>query len=291
MTGRRQRTLRTPVAWTGFGLFGSQDVTVRILPAPEFYGRVFQRIDLPGAPLIPAHVKFVQSSFRRTLLVRGTARVEMTEHLLAALFALKIDNCLIQIDAAELPVLDGSSYPFATGLLESGIVEQSSPAVVFQIPEEGLVCDEEGRGSICFSAVRSGQLTISYELDHPHPGIGRQRFQREISPESFLSEIAFSRTFLPACEVEPMRRQGFGARATEENILILEENGPLGGSLRAPEECARHKILDCLGDFALLGCDIVGRIQAVRSGHMLNHRAVQQWSQSLAQTRASRLAG
>ena len=270
---RRQRTIARPVLVEGFGLFGGADVRMSLLPAPANSGLVFERVDLPGRPRVSARMDYLVPQPRRTVLERGAARVEMVEHVLAALAGLWIDNCLIQLDALEPPVGDGSSLEIVEALLYAGITEQRTTQVQFPVTDELTVSTPGERGSML--ARRSDSYTIRYDLDYGQTVIPPQTFTATITPEEFVREIAFARTFVLASEVALLKARGYGQRATTQNLLVFGPQGVIENSLRAPDECARHKLLDCIGDLALCGGSPVGHFQAVQSGHHLNHRMVE----------------
>lgn len=273
MPHRMQRTLARPAVYRGFGFLTGAEITLTCRPADEDAGIAFQRLDLPGTAPIPASLEFVVPRQRRTAISAGGATVEMIEHVMAALAGLQIDNCLVQLDAPEPPGADGSSLPFVQALLEAGVVEQSAPRDVLVIDSESRVSGEQGEsGEISAGPVPRRTLVITYELDYgPRSPIRPQQHTFEFSPELFVTNLAFARTFLLEAEAQALKAQGYGARVTERDLLIFGPHGPIGNELRAVDECVRHKILDCVGDFALLGCDVHGHFRAFRSGHALNH--------------------
>lgn len=300
MTPRPQRTIARPAAVNGFGLFGGQDVRLRFLPAPPNHGIAFQRMDLPARPRIPALIPYVQSRPRRTAIARGGAGVETIEHVLAALAGLQIDNCLVQLDAIEPPVGDGSSRHFTAALLEAGIEAQLVPRRVLRIEQPEVVRIPGATGEIHLSPAEDAALTLRCDIDYAGSSIGRQCCALTITPESFLSEVAAARTFILESEVEGLRAQGYGRRVTTDHVLVFGPTGPIDNSLRFENECARHKLLDCLGDLALLGCDIHGVVAAQQGGHALNQAVVRRLAgrgpaktsdRSGAESPADRLAG
>lgn len=288
---RQQQTLAQPAEVSGFGLFGGQDVVVRFQPAAENTGIVFQRVDLPGAPTVPARLEYVIARPRRTTIRRGAAIVEMIEHTMAALCGMQIDNCIVQIDAPEPPGGDGSSLQFVTALQAAGIVRQSAKRQVCCVSQSVQAQGEGEGGDIQAGPINQHGLVITYALDYgPRSPIRPQNLTVLVTPELFVSELAHCRTFVLEAETAALRAQGYGLRATEQNLLIFGEHGVLGNTLRAPDECARHKILDCIGDFGLLGCDLRGHFRCFRSGHALNHaicRGVQASTSEIAERRAA----
>ncbi|MEZ6056352.1 MAG: UDP-3-O-acyl-N-acetylglucosamine deacetylase [Planctomycetaceae bacterium] len=278
---RNQRTIERPVEIRGIGLFGSTDAKVRLLPAPECHGIAFLRTDLADRIRIPALIRYVISRGRRTAIGRHGAVVEVIEHLMAALAGLQVDNCLIEIDGPEPPSVDGSALPFVEAIDQAGIAEQSVSRRVCVIQERECLFAPSGRGRIEMGASAPGTLHISYDLDYDAPAIGRQSAETIVTPETFTREIAFARTFVLESEVVLLQAAGLGTKATTESLLVFGDNGPINNQLRADAECARHKILDCIGDFALLGCDLQGSFQCVQSGHALNHDLVRHLDKQL----------
>jgi UDP-3-O-acyl N-acetylglucosamine deacetylase len=290
MPGRLQRTIEQPVEACGVGYLAGRDVTVRLLPAAIDEGIRFRRVDLPGAPLIPARVEFTVARRRRTAIERDGATVELIEHVMAALAGMRIDNCTVELDGPEVPGFDGSSLRFAEMLSSAGAVEQQAERRVLVVPSTVLVTEPANDSEISYRPVSRPTLAISYHLDYgARSPIRPQELCVEITPESFLRELAFSRTFLLEQEAEALRAAGYGARTTSQDLLIFGPNGPLDNPLRAPDECVRHKILDCLGDFALLGCDVEGHFSAYRSGHHLNREIVRKLLARAADARAGTL--
>lgn len=272
MQPRRQRTIARPAEFHGFGFFTGADVTLRFLPDDEHAGIRFQRVDLRGTKPIPATLDHVVGRQRRTAISNGEATVELIEHVMAALAGLQIDNCLVQLDAPEVPGADGSSLDFVQTLLAAGIVEQSAPREVVVIRQPSRAVADGNNSEITAGPIFRRTLVISYELDYgPRSPIKPQLMTYEFSPESFVTSLAFARTFVLESEVAALKAQGYGSRVTERDLLIFGNEGVLGNELRAPDECVRHKVLDCIGDFALLGCDVHGHFRAFRSGHNLNH--------------------
>ena len=276
MTPRRQRTLTRPAEYSGFGFLTGAEITVSFLPADENFGIRFQRTDLKGTEPIPALLENVIPRQRRTAISNGAATVELIEHSMAALAGLQIDNCLVRLNGPELPGADGSCQPFVQELLKAGIVEQSAPRETLVIRSDSRATMADG-SEISAGPVFHRTLVVGYELDYgPRSPIKPQLLTFEFSVEHFVRDIAYARTFILQSEVAALQSQGYGSRVTEKDLLIFGPEGVLGNELRAPDECVRHKILDCIGDFALLGCDVHGHFRAYRSGHNLNHSICQQ---------------
>lgn len=271
---RNQQTIRQPTSVSGFGYWSGLDVTVEFRPAAAGTGLVFVRRDLAGTPRIPVRIENRVDVQRRTVLGDRTVSVDMVEHVLAALTGLRIDNCEIWVDRAEMPACDGSSQAFVEALLGARIVRQESvrPQLIISNPLQ--VGDERGwmRAEPDF-----GRLTIDYTLDYSNqPFIGRQSLAIDLTPRTFVEQLASARTFVLKSEIDWFRQQGFGQRASYRDLLVIGEQGPIDNRLRFPDECVRHKALDVIGDLTLAPFDIVGRIVAYRSGHQLNADLVRQ---------------
>ncbi|MCA9078783.1 MAG: UDP-3-O-acyl-N-acetylglucosamine deacetylase [Planctomycetaceae bacterium] len=271
---RHQRTIARPTTVTGIGLFGGADVTLRFLPAPENHGIAFQRIDVCGANVIPALIDYAIKQPRRTAIAHQGVTVATIEHVMAALVGLLVDNCLVQLDALEPPAGDGSAQLFADALTEAGIVEQTAPRHCLTITNKAMVFSLEGHENIHAEPSNSGQYTLTYDLDYSHPHISPQSASTEVNPQSFLDAVAFARTFVLEEEVTALQAQGFGLRMTPQNLLVFGPDGPIDNRMHTSDECARHKLLDCIGDLALIGCDLRGNIHASRSGHHHNRQLV-----------------
>jgi UDP-3-O-acyl N-acetylglucosamine deacetylase len=272
---RRQQTLARSVTVSGFGLFQGCDVTAELCPADPGHGIVFQRVDLPGDPRIPALVEYVAPQNRCTLLTCEGASVAVVEHLLAALAGLQVDNCLVRLSAPEPPAGDGSALLFVEAVQSAGIVPQDALRETIAV-EETVVHVESERVGIAAQPARAREYQIGFVLDYGPGPISQQSVNLTITPESFLAELANCRTFVLKSEVDQLRAQGLAQRATTQNALVFGPEGVIDNTLRRADECVRHKVLDCVGDFALIGCDLVGRFTATRSGHRLNHAIIRQ---------------
>ncbi|MBI1323062.1 UDP-3-O-[3-hydroxymyristoyl] N-acetylglucosamine deacetylase [bacterium] len=267
---QRQRTIREAVRIGGRGYLSGAEVTLEFRPAAANTGIVFIRTDLPGSPPVPATVDHVVPRQRRTAIACGEAVVEMVEHVMAALAGLAIDNCVVAIDGPETPGCDGSSLDFVKALRRTEIVTQSPLARVITIDRNLRV--NEGEMSISIEPSSSGQdFSIEYELNYPKaPVIGRQRRVFDLGPGAFELELAPARTFVLDHEAEMLKAAGIGRHCTAQDLLIFGPDGPIENTLRFSDEPVRHKMLDVLGDLALAGQRIHGRVTANRSGHSLN---------------------
>lgn len=291
MSVRRQRTIARPAEASGYGFLTGEKITLRFLPAADDFGIAFQRGDLPGTAPIPARLDYVVPRQRRTAISRQGATVEMVEHVMAALAGLQIDNCLVQLDGPEPPGCDGSSLDFVRVLLDAGIVDQSADKPLLVIAQEAKVRGERDDSEISATPVSRRSLIITFELDYgPRSPIRPQQLTIEFSPELFVTSLAYARTFLLEAEALALKQQGYGAKVTEKDLLIFGSQGVVGNSLRAVDECVRHKVLDCIGDFALLGCDVHGHFRAYRSGHALNHAVCRQVAALAAEPEVERAA-
>ncbi len=246
---------------------------VEFRPAPPWTGLVFVRSDSESRPRIPALAAHRIEVPRRTVLSTDDTRVEMIEHALAALAALQIDNCEIWVDRQEMPGLDGSCQAYVDVLDWAGVTVQNAQRETLRITDVIRLGDEQS----WIEARPSSQpgLSLRYELDYgPRSPIGKQTLQYTITPRVFREQLAMCRTFLLKSEAEWLIAQGLGHRATLQDLLIFDVAGPVDNTLRFPDECVRHKLLDLVGDLALAGCDLQGHITAYRSGHRLNAEMV-----------------
>jgi UDP-3-O-[3-hydroxymyristoyl] N-acetylglucosamine deacetylase len=269
---RQQQTLAEKVSCTGTGLHGGVPVHITLSPARAGSGIVFVRCDRGRAIEIPAQAARVTSTRLATTLGSGDAGLRTVEHLLAALYGLGIDNVRVHVDGPELPVMDGSAASFVYLIRSAGIFVQREPRAVLRVLEpleidEGIrrIRIEPGRG-----------LRISYAVDFAHPAIRRQQLEIDaLDPRRFESEIAPARTFGFLRDVHPMWSAGLAKGGSLQNTVLLDDERVLNAEgLRWPDEFVRHKVLDLLGDLALLGVPIEGHIQVECGGHALHHRLV-----------------
>ena len=278
---RRQRTIQREAELEGRGLFTGTPVRLRMKPAPPNTGLVFTRTDLGSDARIAVSIQSVAKRFQRTALASGDVTVETAEHLLAALVGLHIDNLLVELDAPELPGCDGSAADYVRLLRQAEVVEQEADRPVLAIIEPVTV---QATGSVIAALPGpEDELTITYHMDYGDGAvIPPQLFHLRLNPDTFVSELAASRTFILASDVEHLRQRGYGPEATYEDLLVFGPEGPINNTLRFPEEPARHKVLDLVGDLFLMNCDVRGRIVAMQSGHTLNHRLIRRLLQQAA---------
>ena len=265
---RSQRTLRRPVSVTGVGYWSGQKNLIELEPAAAGAGVVFVRADLSDAVPIPACVDCRVEASSRTNLCVGSARVEMVEHLLSALAGLDIDCCLVRVHGEEMPGLDGSALAFVEAIEAAGAEELEAP--IDPIIVDAVVRVGDDTAWIEASPPRFAGLSVDYELDYGDGPIGRQVLSVQVTPEAYRTGLAAARTFLPLEDAERLRAAGRGLAATHGDLLIFGSDGPIGNTLRWPDECVRHKVLDLVGDLSLAGRPIHAHIRACRSGHRLN---------------------
>jgi len=261
-----QKTLAQPVSFSGIGLHSGRRVEVTLYPAAANQGLRFVRTDLPGRPQIRAHYSRVVDTTRATSLGENGTTLATVEHLLAALGGLGVDNAMIEVQGPELPIMDGSAAPFSSLLRAAGLRELPWPRsyVLIRKPVEFRQGDQWMR-------VTPGEPSITYTIDFSHPLIRRQRYSVALRSESFCTEIAPARTFGFLKEVQVLQNQGLALGGSLDNAVVLDDTGVLNpGGLRFPEECVRHKILDAVGDLALLGLPLLGRLEVGRGSHELH---------------------
>lgn len=270
---RNQRTIAAPATVEGIGYWSGRDVRVEFRPAAAGTGIIFVRGDLPGCPRIPATAANRIDVSLRTTLRTGDATVEMVEHIMAALSGCQVDNCEVWVDQPEMPGCDGSALPFVAALHQSGIVAQDAPRPLVSVDQSVRLGNEQSW--IEARPGTPGKLTIRFDLDYGSGNpIGQQSLEILLSSRYFRLNLAPSRTFLLQHEAAALQDRGFGLRTTFDDLLVFDADGPIGNTLRFPDECVRHKIVDMIGDLALAGCDLAGRIVAYRSGHRLNAELV-----------------
>lgn len=278
---RHQQTIGKPAEVTGVGFFHGADVTLRFLPAEPGHGIAFRRTDCRDSAPIPARIEYAVERHRRTAIEHQGVVVELTEHVLSALAGLQIDNCLVEIDAIEPPGCDGSAICFVEALLDAGIVPQDELRDSVHVHHPLWAREDGDRSEVSARPLSRQTLAITYHLDYGiRSPIAPQTLTVEVSPETFVNEVAYARTFVLESEVDALKARGYGLRTTARDLLVFGENGIIDNELRAVDECARHKILDCIGDFALLGCDVYGHFNAYRSGHSLNREIIRRLKRS-----------
>jgi len=267
----RQQTLEKAVEIEGVGLFFGAPVSLRCLPAEPNAGIRFVRVDLSGRPSVPALADCVPAPKRYTTLKNGEAEVFMVEHLLASAAGLGIDNMIVEADAPEMPIGDGSALTYAQAFLKAGIRPQD--AEKRWMAPDSPVSVTESDVAIMAAPLPEG-LLATYVLDFGQQFVKSQAATFALDRETFLREIAPARTFVLRPEVDAFIQKGLGKGATTENTIVLELNGDISVDLRFPDECVRHKLLDMLGDLYLVGAPLRGRVLGFKSGHATNIRLV-----------------
>jgi UDP-3-O-[3-hydroxymyristoyl] N-acetylglucosamine deacetylase len=265
---RYQRTLARHVECSGFGLHSGKKVNLTIKPAPVNHGIRFVRIDLPHKPIISAHFRNVVDTSLATTLGADGVIVSTIEHLMATFAGLSIDNVLVEMDAHEAPIMDGSAELFTSMLQKAGIKNQSGKRYTFVV-KKPIEMEEDGKKVGLYP---SDGLKISYTIEFDHPLVRRQSYTISLTDTLFEKEISRARTFGFLHEVNYLKQNGFAKGGSLENAVVLDQDRILNHEgLRYEDEFVRHKVLDCIGDLSLLGMPFVGHIVAHKSGHALNH--------------------
>ncbi len=287
----KQQTIKSPIGFSGKGLHTGVQVSMNVIPAPADYGIVFRRVDLEGAPEIPALSDFVTDTSRGTTIERGEAKVSTIEHILSALWTLGVDNAIVEIDNCETPIMDGSAGEYARAILEVGVEEQAAERVFYEVTEKKIyTIPDKGVAIILYP---DDDFSVSVHVDYNSKVIGNQYATFGLG-DDYTAQIAPCRTFCFVHELEPLMKMNLIKGGDLDNAIVVVEH-PLsdeqldhlkkifnkneitinGGyinnlELRFSNELARHKLLDLLGDFALLGRRIKGRVWATRPGHFAN---------------------
>ena len=263
----RQRTLKTLVSAAGVGLHTGQKVRLTLRPAPAETGIVFRRIDLPSPVDIPARPEAVGE----TCLVRDGVKIYTVEHLMSALGGLGVDNVYVDLDASELPIMDGSASPFVLLIQQAGIIEQAAPKRFLRVVRRVEVKDGDKWARL--EPFEGYKLSFSIEFRHPVIERTTQAVEVNFAETSYLKEIARARTFGFMHEVEDLRESGLALGGGLDNAVVLDEYRVLNAEgLRFADEFIRHKLLDAIGDLYLLGKPLLGAFAAHKSGHALNNK-------------------
>lgn len=261
-----QTTLKQSIAVSGIGLHTGVEVNLSLKPAPENTGYIFVRTDLDNFE-IPASVEYISHCSYATTLLRKGVLLSTCEHLLSALRGANVDNCFIELDNIEIPIMDGSSENFIELIERAGIAEQDAPRHFLKILEKV----EFAQGDRKMSVEPSDRFEIECVIDFPHPFINRQTYHFEMKNGSFGCEIASARTFGFTQEIEMLRKANLALGGSLDNAIVLTPDGMLNENpLRFSDEFVRHKILDIIGDLALLGMPVLGKIRAEKSGHAVH---------------------
>ena len=270
MTEQRQTTLAKPVRFSGVGIHKGEPVTLTINPAPPSSGLVFVRSDMRAAP-IPTHADKVRNTQLATVIGEGEATISTVEHVLAALAGMGVDNAVIEVDGPETPILDGGSHEFTAAIAAAGVTAQDAPRIYLEILERVEVA-EPGKYAALVPAKR---LELSVEIIFPSAAIGRQRIKVAIDPHTFRTELAGAPTFGFWADVEKLHSAHLAQGASLKNTVVVDGDEVMNPELLArPDDFVRHKVLDALGDLAMLGYPLIGRYESSCSGHALNHALV-----------------
>lgn len=298
----KQRTLAAAISFQGKGLHTGLQVTMTVNPAEENHGITFRRVDLEGAPEVPALCEYVVDTSRGTTIEKGAAKVSTIEHILSALWTLGVDNASIDINAPETPIMDGSALEYATRITEVGTVEQNAERRYYEVTEKQVyTLPEKGVAIVLYP---DDEFSVSVHVDYNSKVVGNQ-YATYTHADDYTSKIAMCRTFVFLHELEPLMKMNLIKGGDLDNAIVVVENpvtdeqldhlkkifgkediritgGYLNNQqLRANNELARHKLLDVLGDFALLGMRIKGRVWATRPGHFANTEFMKELSHAI----------
>lgn len=263
---RFETTVQRPVEVSGVGLHHGVPVKIRILPAPPSTGIVFVRTDLDNFQ-IPASWRFVAKVSYATSLMRQGVLISTTEHLLSVFYSMGIDNAYVEIDNLEVPILDGSGHPFVELLEQAGVQTYRRRRRYLRIRRSVEV---EGNGKR-ITILPADRFLLNCDIYFPHPSVGKQSLDLDVTPEGYARQIAPARTFGFENELDQMRNMGLIRGASLNNAVCFNGSGVLNpGGLRFPDECCRHKALDLIGDLALIGKPLLGHVIAERAGHAMH---------------------
>jgi UDP-3-O-[3-hydroxymyristoyl] N-acetylglucosamine deacetylase len=268
---RFETTIQQPVSVTGVGLHSGVPVTITIRPAPPATGLVFQRTDLDNFQIQASWRHVARVSYATSLMRQGVL-ISTTEHLLSVLYSMGIDNAVIDIDNLEVPILDGSGRPFAELIRAAGIRTYRRRRRYLRI-RRPISVETPGKR---ITILPADQFLLTCDIFFDHPLVGRQTLEMEVTPERYASEIAPARTFGFEWELDQMRNMGLIRGAALDNAVCFNRESVMNpGGLRFPDECCRHKVLDLIGDLALIGRPLLGHVIAERAGHAMHAALVQ----------------
>ncbi|MDD2389667.1 MAG: UDP-3-O-acyl-N-acetylglucosamine deacetylase [Desulfobacterales bacterium] len=270
----RQRTISRPATCSGIGVHSGREVSLTIKPAPVNHGIKFIRTDLPGRPEIAAHFNKVVDTSLATVIGYDGVIISTIEHIMATFSAFSIDNAHVEVNDYELPIMDGSAAPFVSMIRQAGVIEQEAPRYFF-IVKKTIALHQGDRSVVIYP---SPIYKITCNIDFKHPLINQQSLTIDVTEKTFENEIAGARTFGFLHELEYLKKYGFARGGALDNAIVIDKHNILNpDGLRFPDEFVRHKILDCIGDFSLLGMPILGHVVATRSGHFFNHEFLKQF--------------
>ena len=267
----RQRTIKNTIRATGVGLHSGNKVYMTLRPAPADHGIVFRRTDLEPVVEVPAAAHLVTETTLCTGLTCGEAKIQTVEHLMSAAAGLGVDNLVVELSSAELPIMDGSSGPFVFLLQSAGIAEQDAPKHFIRVLKDVEVRD--GDKIARFSPFDGYRLDFTIQFDHPMIPAKQSHHRLEFSTAAYIKEISRARTFGFMRDLEYMRDLNLGLGGSMDNAIVLDEFRVLNeDGLRYADEFVRHKILDAIGDLYLVGAPILGAYEGYKSGHALNNK-------------------
>jgi UDP-3-O-[3-hydroxymyristoyl] N-acetylglucosamine deacetylase len=264
-----QRTLKRPVFCTGIGLHSGKKVNMNIRPVDPDTGILFKRSDLTGSPLIPGDAFHVVDTSMCTTVGKDGITISTVEHLLSALYGLGVDNAIVELDSPEVPIMDGSSAPFVFLIRHAGLTCQDRLRQFYVVKREvGLVEDDK---SLMVEPARD--LSVSYTIEFDHPMIRHQEYRFNLSERNYDKQISRARTFGFLSELKWLHENNLALGGSLDNAVVVDEFRVLNDDgLRFPDEFVRHKILDFIGDMALIGRPVLGHFKARKAGHGLNNR-------------------
>ena len=269
----KQRTLKNPIRATGVGLHTGKPIHLTLLPAPANAGIVFRRVDLNPVVEIVANPYNVGETTLSTCLIKDGVRVSTVEHLMSAMAGLGIDNAVVELNSAEIPIMDGSAGPFVFLLQSAGIQEQDAPKKFLRVKKEVILRDGDKFAS--FTPFDGFKVNFSIEFDHPVFKDRRPQAEVEFSSAAFVKEISRARTFGFMHEIEYLRSKGLAQGGSTANAIVVGEYRILNDEgLRCEDEFVKHKMLDAIGDLYMLGHGLLAEFRAHKSGHSLNNRAL-----------------
>jgi UDP-3-O-[3-hydroxymyristoyl] N-acetylglucosamine deacetylase len=269
----KQRTLKKRISATGVGLHSGEKVKLTLLPAAIDTGIVFRRTDLPGMPEIQATPDAVSDTRMCSALEKNGARVATVEHLMSALAGLGVDNIVVELDASEIPIMDGSSGPFIFLLQSAGIIEQAAAKKFMRIKRNVEIIEEDKWAR--FEPYHGFKMDFTIDFAHPVFEGSGNNVKIDFADNSYISEISRARTFGFMHEVEYLRANGLARGGSLDNAIVLDEFRVLNtDGLRYEDEFAKHKVLDAIGDLYMLGHPLLGAFTAYKSGHGLNNQLI-----------------
>jgi UDP-3-O-[3-hydroxymyristoyl] N-acetylglucosamine deacetylase len=269
----KQRTLKGSVSVTGVGLHSGQKVTLGLRPAPVNTGIVFRRVDVKPVEEIRARADLVHDTRLSTCMEQNGVRIATVEHLMSALSGLGVDNAYVDLDSAEVPIMDGSAGTFIFLLQSAGIVEQSAAKKFIRVKKSVEV--RQGDKWVRFDPHDGYKLTFTINFAHPVFANTRQHVTVDLGEESYVRDISRARTFGFMQDVEAMRAQGLALGGSLDNAIVMDEYRVLNADgLRFEDEFVKHKVLDAIGDLYMLGHPLIGAFSGFKSGHALNNALV-----------------